>query len=131
VRYSLPLPFHLADPAGVLFFSHVFTLFHQAFEYFIVDQLHCPWNEWFQNPTWVVPIKKAEAEYHSPLLAGEECHIDLIPIEIISSSFSLQSKFYQKKHCCTLYTVHVFCCRSTKHKIPIPSQHAISLQTLL
>ena len=64
--YPCFIPFHLADPAGILFFGHAFTLFHQAFEHFVIEKLECPWDLWFQNPEWIVPIKRAEAEYGSP-----------------------------------------------------------------
>lgn len=121
--YCFPcfIPFHLADPAGILFFGNLFSLFHQAFEQFVIDQLECSWNFWFQNPDWIVPIKQTEAQYLSPLQVGQECLIDLSVTALSSSSFTLTASFHQQEQiCCVAKTVHVFCNRSNKQKILIP-----------
>jgi acyl-CoA thioester hydrolase/1,4-dihydroxy-2-naphthoyl-CoA hydrolase len=119
--YVCLIPFHLTDAAGILFFGHVFTLAHQAFEHFVIYQLECPWTFWFQNPDWIVPIKHAEAQYIHPLQAGEECQIKLLVATLSTSSFILSSSFHQQqKVCCIVKTVHVFCHRLTKRKMLIP-----------
>jgi acyl-CoA thioesterase FadM len=70
-----------------------------------------------------VPIKHAEAQYHHPLHAGEECQIELLVTGVSSSSFTLTSSFNQQNRCCCIVkTVHVFCNRLTKEKIAIPCQ---------
>jgi acyl-CoA thioesterase FadM len=120
-RFPCFIPFHLADPAGILFFGHLFSLFHQAFEQFVIHQLECPWNLWFQNPEWIVPIKQTEAQYLSPLQAGQECLIELSVIAFSLSSFTLTASFYQQQQlCCVAKTIHVFCNRLNKQKMPIP-----------
>lgn len=119
--YSCSIPFHLADPAGILFFSHVFTLFHQAFEQFVLDQMQSPWPFWFQNPDWVVPIKHAEAQYFYPLQAGQHCQIELSVTSVSTSSFVMTTFFHQIQLCSTVKTVHVFCDRLNKEKIAIPA----------
>lgn len=115
------IPFHLVDAAGVLFFGHVFTIAHQIFECFVIEELDISWSDWFQNSTWVVPLKKAEADYQYPLKAGFVCTIELRIEEIRSSSFKVRQNFSQKNTlCCVVNTVHVFCDRSTGQKIAIP-----------
>lgn len=119
--YHCFIPFHLADPAGILFFGHVFTLAHQAFEQFIVEQLRSPWTDWFQHPEWIVPIKHAEATYSYPIRVGQNCLIQLTIEAISTSSLTLASNFTQDTTlCCSVKTVHLFCSRSTKQKIPVP-----------
>lgn len=118
--YSLFIPFHLSDGAGILFFGHVFALAHQGFEQFVMQQLKCPWENWFQNPDWCVPIKQAEANYLHPVRAGQECRLDIALESIGSTSFSIASSLFQGRHCCTVKTVHVFCHSQTKQKMPIP-----------
>lgn len=120
--YSCPVPFHLTDPGGKLFFGHTFSLFHQAFEHFVCHELHCTWNEWFQNPIWIVPIVHTEANYLSPIVAGKECKIEIALTKYTQSSFSLHAKLSQSTLCCTIQTVHVFCDPLTQTKIPIPSR---------
>lgn len=128
-RYHCLVPFHLADPAGVLFFGNAFTLVHQAFEYFVLHQLAYPWNSWFQNPEWIVPIRQAEAQYLQPIYAGQECQIELVVSSLSTSSFTLTSTIHQNDACCMIKTVHVFCNRKTKQKMPIPSILLSSLQS--
>lgn len=130
--YSCLLPFHLTDSAGILFFGHVFSLAHQAYEHFIIQQVGYPWQIWFQNPEWIVPIKHAEAHYLRPLLAGQECTIDILLTALSSSSFTLTASFLQQQAlACQVKTVHVFCNRSTQQKMSIPSDLALRLKSLL
>lgn len=119
--HSCLVPFHLSDPAGILFFSHVFTLFHQAYEHFVLDQFPLPWNMWFQNPDWILPIKHAEAQYFYPLQAGQKCQLELSVTALSSTSFTLTTLFHQSQLCCSVKTVHVFCRRESKQKKPIPA----------
>lgn len=119
--YSYFVPFHLGDPAGIVFFGHLFTLAHQAFEHFILNQLECSWEFWFQNPEWAVPIKHAESQFYHPLRAGQECLIETSLVAFSSSTFTMTSIFYQSHiQVCSVKTVHIFCGRLNPQKIPIP-----------
>lgn len=130
--YSCFIPFHLTDSAGILFFGHVFSLAHQAYEQFILQQVGYSWETWFQNSTWIVPIKQAEAQYICPLLAGQECQIDISLTTLSNSAFTLTSSFIQQQTlACQVKTVHVFCDRSTKQKVAIPPELADHLKHLL
>lgn len=120
--YSCLIPFHLADPGGILFFGNAFTLFHQAFEHFVIHELQCPWNLWFQNLDWIVPIRHAEAQYLHPLHAGENCLIQISVNSLSVSSFTLNTSIEQTHLSCSLKTVHVFCNRLNKQKMPIPEE---------
>jgi acyl-CoA thioesterase FadM len=125
------IPFHLADPAGIVFFGHVFSLAHQAYEQFISDQLGYTWTEWFQNPEWIVPIKQADAHYLHPLVAGQSCHMELHVTALSSTSFTLTSSLSQQQVCCTVKTLHVFCRKATKHKMPIPPPISLKIHSFL
>lgn len=129
-KYCCLVPFHLADPAGVLFFGNAFILFHQAFEHFVLHQLTCSWNIWFQNSDWIVPIRHAEAEYLQSICAGQECLIEIGLHSLSTSSFTLISTIQQDRICCSIKTVHVFCDRETKKKISIPSNLLSSFQII-
>jgi len=119
--YETFLSFQLADPSGILFYGHLFTLSHQAYEQFVINQLHCPWNEWFQNKNWIVPIKHVEADFFHPILAGQSCQIELFVEQISFSSFTLISSLIQQDTlCCKVKCVHVFCDLPTMKKMAIP-----------
>lgn len=128
--YDCWVPFHLADPGGVLFFGNAFALAHQAFENFVLNQLELPWTFWFQNPDWIIPIRHAQGDFVTPLLAGKECRIEITINAISHSSFTLTSTFYQTSLCCSIQTVHIFCDRENKQKIPIPSSIRDKLSNL-
>ena len=117
---DLYVPFHLADPAGILFFSHVFSLAHQGYEQLIQKGWNFEWSNWFQNADWVVPIKKAEANFFAPIRAGRNCCIEIAITAVSTSSFTLKSILSQQITCCEVTTVHVFCDRNGKTKIAIP-----------
>lgn len=115
------IPFHQVDAAGILFFGHVFTFAHQAFENFLTDELRIPWKQWFQNSEWCVPIIQTHSAYHHPLHAGDHCQIQLEVVEIRQTSFRIDYRIKQKDIlCCEAYTVHVFCNKQTQQKIEIP-----------
>ena len=125
------IPFHLADPAGVVFFGHVFTLAHQVFEQFVIEQLKCQWVDWFQHPDWVIPIKKTEAEFHLPLKAGQICELQCSISAMTTSSFVFVTHFFQPHLCCTVQSVHVFCQQEPKQKMAIPSHLRTTLERYL
>ena len=127
---QLFIPFHLGDPAGILFFAHAFTLSHQIFEQFVIQTLECPWNHWFQHPEWIVPIKKTEAEFKAPLRCGEWCQVIPSIVAITSTSFTFRCEFFQPDLCCAVQSVHVFCERQARQKIPIPQNLRLTLESV-
>jgi acyl-CoA thioesterase FadM len=123
------IPFHLGDPAGILFFGHVITLAHETYESFIMERLDFKWSEWFQNTDWVVPIKEVRGDFKHPLFVGNNCLIKAQLQNLTESSFSMQYEFIQNKtFCCTVNTVHVFCSKMTGKKQPIPNVFHLSIQ---
>lgn len=118
---TLFIPFHLSDQAGVVFFAHELTLFHMAYERFIEEKLSIPWQTWFQNEEWFVPLKHLHCDYLHPLFAGKECEVEISLISISSSSFTLSSTLSQNGiRCCHIESVHVFCQKSSSQKRAIP-----------
>src|SRR5947208_826750 len=109
---ELFIPFHLADPAGVVFFGHAFTLAHQALEAFVQEELALPWAIWFQHEEWLAPIRHAEADYVKPLRVGLPCTVEIEIAVLGDSSATFHYTFYQEQvKCCSVKTVHVFCDR--------------------
>lgn len=120
IQYETFIPFHYADPAGIMFFAHAFSLAHLAYEHFVLEQLDLKWEEWFQNPKIKIPIKSTEATYIHPLYAGQVCTIHLTLLTIGKHSFSMHYNFNQKHLCCSVKTVHVFWDTGSQQKMRIP-----------
>lgn len=120
-RTVIFIPFHLSDPAGIVFFGHLFSLAHEGWERCLVEQLNLSWKEWFQHPEWIVPIRHATADYYTPLYAGQSCDVILSIIKGKRSSMSIESHFFQEERRCSIVkTVHVFCDRKSGMPCPVP-----------
>lgn len=118
---ELFVPFHLGDPAGILFFGHIFMLSHEVMEEFVTKGLGLPWASWFQNEEWIVPVKQTTADYEKPILVGLPCLAELQVSAMGESSLAITTTFYQQEaKCATVKTVHVFCDRASKRKRAIP-----------
>lgn len=126
-----PIPFHLGDPAGIVFFSHALTLAHTAYEQMISQHFLIPWDEWFCNPSWVAPIKEAHAQYKSPLLCGRNHQVVFQLLDLHPTEFSLSASIFQEKLCAIITTTHVSCSRNPLQRSPLPQHffdHLLSLR---
>lgn len=121
-KKNVLVPFHMADPAGIMFFGNIFSLVHQTFEVWLAEASG-GWGNWFNNPKWIAPIRRAEVDYLKPLRAGETFEVSFKLKETSESSFLLQIDFVKNgvTHV-TLHTRQVFCDRKTIQKIAIPAE---------
>lgn len=125
------ISFDLVDAAGIVYFSHLFTLSHHLFEMAIVPLLDMSWKEWFANEHWITPIKHCEATYHKPLVGGQAYDIVASIRHIGESSFSIDYSFsISREEHCLVTIVQVFCDRHTGKKTPIPPSIRQRLQGL-
>lgn len=125
------ISFDLVDAAGILFFSHVFTLAHHVFESSVVPHLGISWQEWFNNGEWIAPIKQSEAVYQKPLLCGQTYDVDVSVKRIGETSFTMCYRFSQhNEEYCSVTLVHVFCNRLSGKKMAIPHNIREKLESL-
>ena len=121
-KRNVLIPFHMADPAGIMFFGNIFALAHGTFEQWISEQ-EGGWSQWYTNPEWIAPIRKAEVDYFKPLRAGEVFEVSFTLKEVTDSSFVSLIEFIKAGEChARLETRQVFCDRKTIKKIPVPPQ---------
>lgn len=64
------IPFHLCDPAKILFFGSLYEIYHQFLENHISD-LGVSWKDWFQGEAGS-PIRGLQTSYDHPLRFGQE-----------------------------------------------------------
>lgn len=120
---SIKIRFDLADPAGILFYAHFFRLAHEIYEDFVCECLKIPWNDWFQNPHWGIPIIHCAASFKDPLRAGELIRGTVQIKEIRKSSFELLYHFKRAEQVCIIgSTIHIFIDLKTKSKQTIPTE---------
>jgi acyl-CoA thioesterase FadM len=135
-KYEMLIPFHYVDRAGILFFAHTFTIAHETLEHFIVEKWGIPWNQWFNNTEWAVPIKESRALFQKPIYGGIPCHTLLFIESLSNSSISFKYCLYQSDQlCCEVTMIHVFCNREegkqlTKRAIPEFIRSKVTIEML-
>lgn len=119
-RTQVTIKFHQADPAGIMFFAHVFTLAHDTYEAFI-NACEINWKEWFVDHKYVTPIRHTECDFLRPFKAGETYEVSAQVIEFSSSSFIMNYQFSkdQNKHA-VVKMVHTYLDQNTFQKAPLP-----------
>lgn len=86
--------FHQADPAGIMFFGHIYTLAHNAHEQYI-EACGYSWKQWFLGTEFLIPIRHSEADYLRPFRAGEFYDIEVGVYSHSKTSF--KTKYLFKK----------------------------------
>lgn len=123
------ISFDLIDAAGILFFSHAFTLCHHIFETAVLNELGITWKEWFNNSEWIAPIKHCEANFSKPLLGGQSYDVEAVISQFGESSFTINYTLSREKvEFCSVKIVHVFCDKTSGKKTPIPTNMRIKLE---
>jgi YbgC/YbaW family acyl-CoA thioester hydrolase len=108
-EHIFQVPFHEVDRAGVIFFAHLFTHAHDAYERFMAHlglnlDRPCP------DAACALPIVHAEADYHAPLRHGVAMRVTLTLARLGHTSFTTSYDFAGPDHHlhARLHLVH--CC---------------------
>lgn len=120
-RFKYRVPFDEADAEGIVFFGNYFRLVHRAFEDFM-PALGIPWEEWFKNPDWGVPLRHVESDYLKPLRPGMIFEVEIFVANIGETSvhFEYEVRDESGATCAKLKTSHVFVTRPAMSKIKVP-----------
>lgn len=121
-KYQVTIRFHQADPAGIMYFAHVFTLAHDTYEAFIQD-CGFNWQQWFTSSEFLAPIRHTECDFIRPFKAGETYDVKVEVVEFSSSSFKISYEFSKNnsKHA-VVKMVHTCLDQKTFQKIEIPER---------
>ena len=123
---TVTIRFDEADGRGVLFYGRVQALAHRVFEDFVVSELVDRWEDWFESPDFVAPIKHAEATFHKPMRPGHSYDAELAVTKVGDSSFEVQTRFIDRAGpepvvCAEARIVKALADAATWRKISIPS----------
>lgn len=113
--------FDEADGEGIVFFGNYFRLAHRALEAYLA-QIGFPWEEWFKNKDFGVPLRHVEADYLRPLRPGDTFIAVIRISEIGESSVTFDYEFQDPagKPLAKIKTAHVFASRKDFKKMTIP-----------
>ncbi len=120
---------HETDAAGRLFFSHLFTIAHTAYEQF-AESLGFPLHQLIPARKIFVPVVHAEADYLAPILHGDPIKLTISVTNIGAHSFSLHTQFLDTRETVvsTVQTVHVCIDPKTGEKVEIPGTLQAALE---
>ena len=128
--YQTTIRLHHTDAAGVVFFSNLFVIAHDAYESFL--ESHLPLNTLLSDDAYIIPIVHAEADYLLPLSLSETISVELSLEQTGTSSFNLGYVIKNSKMetAVRLKTIHAVQLKDGRKSIPIPEPLRDALETL-
>ncbi len=119
-KTQIKIRFHKADPAKILFFGNLLGLCHDLYEDFLQD-IGIPWEDYFENPDYLIPIRHTECDFFRPLPAGENFDVEIRLSQLGETSFEFSYNFLKNEQShAQAKKAHVFVNAQTKTKTPIP-----------
>ncbi|MEN9723045.1 MAG: hypothetical protein RJB38_1031 [Pseudomonadota bacterium] len=89
-RFSVP--FHLADPVGVMFFGNIYGVVHTLLEEY--GREVGVWQSWFRANQGVgYPIRHCEADYFRFMSHGQTFRVAIRCVSLSASSMKLETEF--------------------------------------
>jgi acyl-CoA thioesterase FadM len=82
-----------------------------------------PLHEHLRAPTWLSPIRHAEADYFKPLRFGDAVEVALVAAEVGESEVTLGFRVARavgQEVCAVAQSVHVFVGAETFERCPVP-----------
>ncbi|MHC4231803.1 MAG: acyl-CoA thioesterase [Planctomycetota bacterium] len=128
--YQTTIRLHHTDAAGVVFFSNLFVIAHDAYESFL--ESHLTLNTLLSDGAYIIPIVHAEADYLLPLTLSETLRVELSLEQMGTSSFNLGYVIKNSKMetAVRLKTIHAVQLKDNGKTIPIPEPLRHVLETL-
>jgi 1,4-dihydroxy-2-naphthoyl-CoA hydrolase len=84
------------DAAGVVYFAHLLSICHEAYE-FSIAQFGINVKTFLSNAAVAIPITQAEIQFFRPLFCGDRIKIDFTAQSLSENEFELQYKIYLDK----------------------------------
>jgi 4-hydroxybenzoyl-CoA thioesterase len=85
-RFAQPIRFSHCDPAGVLYFPHVFDFVNAAMEDWFAQRLGLPFHVLHLELRRGNPVVRTHCEFFAPCRFGETLALELEPVRVGSSS---------------------------------------------
>ena len=125
VSKTLRVPFHLCDPARIMFFGSFFEIYHMFLEENL-PQLGVEWKRWFMSTTGA-PVRGATVQYNHPLKFGTEYTAVLGVKKIGNSTVTLKFEVRDDDTPgakCRAFTevTHCFVDFTTRTKVDVPKE---------
>ena len=122
--YQRTIHFADTDAAGVVFFANYLAICHEAYEE-ALGAAGIELGRFFKDTGVVVPIAKAEADYHRPMQTGDKIRVEVTPRRLSENSFELRYEMWRlgppQKRAAILRTEHVCIASATRERQALPA----------
>jgi 1,4-dihydroxy-2-naphthoyl-CoA hydrolase len=86
--YPRKIRFQDTDAAGVMYFSHMLDICHEAYEESL-EASNIRLQDFCQGRVLALPITHAEVDFHRPLVSGDMVTVILLPHQLKSTEFEI------------------------------------------
>jgi YbgC/YbaW family acyl-CoA thioester hydrolase len=119
--HEVPVRFHDIDFAGIVFFARILYYAHDANEAWL-RAIGCRLEVPVSERGFALPFVHAEADYHKPIRGGQTITVEVEPIAVGRTSYTLRSHLFSASgECCaTVTTVQVSADPETRRPQPLP-----------
>jgi len=114
--------FQDVDAAGIIFYPRVLEHCHDVLLSFFAAA-GAPLHEHLRAPTWLAPIRHAEADYFKPLRFGDAVEVALVAAEVAETEVTLGFRVARTSGgevCAVAQSVHAFVSAQTFQRCPVP-----------
>ena len=124
--YHRTIHFKDTDAAGVVYFSNVLSICHEAYEA-LLEILTIDLKQYFSGKLLAVPIVHAEIDFMRPMYCGDQIYISLSGTIQLESTFILKYEIYKNdletdKPIATASTRHVAIDPVTRKRSALPPE---------
>ena len=120
---STTIRLHDTDASGYIFYGALCRLTQECFEAFLRDR-DLSISRWISGDLPAIPVRKFESEYLKPLRVGGEVRVDLVCVELGTTSFVASFAVVDVNtgvECAKARVTHVAVDRESGKPIPLPS----------
>jgi 1,4-dihydroxy-2-naphthoyl-CoA hydrolase len=86
--YLRTVRFQDTDAAGVVYFSNVLAICHEAYEASLVAA-EFNLKDFFRNPDVALPIVHASVDFFRPMFCGDRLRVELTPHQLNENTFEI------------------------------------------
>ncbi|MCK5214222.1 MAG: acyl-CoA thioesterase [Candidatus Omnitrophica bacterium] len=120
-EYQTFVRLHATDAAGVMYYSQLFILIHEAYES-LLDSLDLRLADIIREKPYLLPIVHAEADYSLPAMVGDKLIINIKSISLNEKSYAVLFEIVNNdgEIVATAKTVHASIDKTSRKTIPLP-----------
>lgn len=120
-KFNYTVGFDECDPAGVIFFSNVFTIAHKAYESFLAESNL--YDSVFFNNELAFPIIDSSASFKKPIKNSNKIEVELFIKAIRNNAYSICYNFFSNSEkAVQVQTVHLCINKELGIKNNIPEE---------